>query len=1151
MKALDEFMAELRQSGVKLWVEGDRLKLRAPGGAMTPALMADLKERKAEILASLQPEPLDPIEPVAPRDSYEPSPAQRRLWVLAQLAEGSAAYNIPLHQRVEGPLDRPALEAAFSGLVRRHESLRTTFVAVDGEPRQVVHPARDVPLAFRDLSDHPDPAGLARDLGRREAVRPFDLEAGPLLRAGLLKLAEDRHVLLLTIHHIIADGVSFGVLTRDLSCLYDSARTGRPDGLPALRIGYPAYAAWQNRLLQGEFLAVHGRYWRAKLSGELPVLDLPTDRPRPPVQTFRGDELTFTLAPERSGAFLGFCRERHASLFIGLLAALKVLLFAYTGQEDIIVGSPIAGRDHPDLQDQIGFYLNTLALRDRIRGEMPFEEVFEQVKWTATEAFDHQTYPFDRLVEELDVKRDLSRFPLFDVMLILQNQHEAPLTLGAARARPEFEHPGTSKFDLTFCFKETSQGLILALEYNTDLFREDRVRRMGGHFLTLIGRILADPSAPVRDLDLLTDGERDQLIRGFNETAAPYPRDRTAVDLLEAAAEREPDAVALSCGEEDLTYRQLHARANQLAWHLIALGVGPETPVGLCVERCPEMVIGLLGILKAGGAYVPLDPSFPRDRLALIVEDAGLPVIVTRGRLRDVLPPGSARIVDLDADRGRIERWPADPPPRGIGPGHLAYVIYTSGSTGRPKGVEIPHGALVNFLTAMARRPGLARRDVLLAVTTISFDIAGLELYLPLIRGARVVLAEDAAVADGRRLAELLARSRATAMQATPATWRLLLASGWPGDKRLKILCGGEALPRHLSAQLLERGGSVWNMYGPTEMTIWCAVREIGPADDRGRGDAVEPIGRPIANTQAYVLNAALRPVPLGVAGELCLAGDNLARGYRDQPGLTAERFVPDPFGPEPGRRLYRTGDLARFRPDGDLEFLARIDQQVKVRGFRIELEEIESVLLTHPRIREAVVAAREDGAGDKQLVAYFVGRGPGPVSVAELREHLRRTLPDYAVPSLFQRLPALPLTPNGKVDRRALPVPERDRPGQVTDCVAPRDELERRIAGLWREVLDVDRIGVHDSFFELGGHSLRAVKLIFKIQQALGVMLSLTDVFRAPTVAGLCRVIGERDGSGQAAAAPVDSPPPRDGDEGRIPEAIAPMTPEELELLN
>ncbi|MGH8571217.1 MAG: condensation domain-containing protein, partial [Gammaproteobacteria bacterium] len=531
MKDLDTFLAEVRGIGVKLWVEGGRLKLRAPEGVLTPELTDALRERKAEILALLRPQPAYAIPPVPAAESYELSAAQRRLWVLAQFPEASAAYNIPLHQFLEGSLDVVALEEALNRLVRRHESLRTTFIAVDGEPRQVVHAELRTPLEFRDLEDLEHPEEAARQLGRQAAVEPFDLENGPLLKAGLLRLGPERHILLFTLHHIVSDGVSIGVLTRDLSELYEAARTGRPARLPPLSIGYTAYTVWQNQRLADEFMAVHRRYWLVKLSGELPVLDLPADYPRPPVQTFRGRELSFTLPAGRLEALRAYCRERSASLFMALHAVLKVLLFAYTGKPDLIIGSPVAGRDHPDLNDQIGLYLNTLALRDPIRADQTFEQFFAQVRQTTTEAFDHGIYPFDRLVNELHLKRDLSRFPLFDVVLILQNQDEPGLTLGEISARPVFEHPGTSKFDLTFCFKESPAGLILGLEFNTDLFREDRIRCMGNHVLTLIGSILGNPDQAVGRLNLLTDAERRQLLDEFNRTAAPYPRDRTLVDL--------------------------------------------------------------------------------------------------------------------------------------------------------------------------------------------------------------------------------------------------------------------------------------------------------------------------------------------------------------------------------------------------------------------------------------------------------------------------------------------------------------------------------------------------------------------------------------------------------------------------------------------
>ena len=1148
MKRLDDFMTQLRHLGVKLWVEGDRLKLRAREGAVTPALTAELRARKPEILALLSPAHAYSIEPVDAQDSYELSPSQRRLWVLSQLEEGSAAYSIPLHQLLDGPLDREALQTSLRRLVQRHQSLRTTYMTVDGEPRQVIHDDVDVAMELTDLTTHEDPEEAARSLGRRETVRPFNLETGPLLRTSLLKLAEQRHVLLFTIHHIIADGVSLGVLSRDLSQLYQSAHTGQPDGLPELTFGYPAYAIWQNRLLGSQQIAVHRQYWHHKLAGELPVLNLPTDFLRPPVQTFNGEELSFTLDAAQQEALLEFCHLRNASLFIGLLTTLKVLLYAYTGQQDIIVGSPVAGREHAELDNQIGFYLNTLVLRDRIRPDTSFENFFQQVKQTATEALDHQIYPLDRLVDELDVRRDLSRSALFEVALIVQNQFEPGLSLDEVRATSFFEHPKTSKFDLTFCFKQTRAGLILAIEYNSDLFREDRIRRMGEHFFELINSILDNPSQSVGGLNLLSKRESRRLVHDFNDTATAYPRDKTVVDLLEHAAERWPDTVALVCGEVCLTYQQLHAKSNQLARHLRSMGVGPEVPVGICVQRSPQMVVGLLGVLKAGGAYVPLDPAFPRDRLAFILEDSKATVLVTQSSLNHVVAMDGVRLIELDADWNSVSESSSLPPAIELRPDHLAYVIYTSGSTGQPKGVEISHRALVNFLVSMMHRPGLTQRDVLLAVTSLSFDISGLEIYLPLIQGARLVLAKDEVAADGGQLASLLHSSGATIMQATPATWRLLLASGWKGERRLKILCGGEAFPRQLAAQLVAKGHSVWNMYGPTETTIWSTIYELKP-QAAGGDDAVESIGRPIANTQIFILDRSLQPVPIGVPGELCIAGEGLARGYFNRRGLTAEKFIPHPFINDPNRRMYRTGDLVRYRSDGNIEFLSRIDQQVKIRGYRIELDEIESVLSTYPGVLESVVIAQPDKSGEKRLVAYFVGTQSENVSVSELAKHVRLKLPEYFVPGVFQRVDALPLMPNGKVNRRALPVPDLDRPDLDAEYMPPRNEIERRITALWQEVLDFRQVGIHDSFFELGGHSLKATRLIARIERDLGIRFSLLDFFQHPTVAGLASLADSRakscykqiEGATDSLAITTSSAESQ---------SIAPLTDEEMELL-
>jgi len=1109
-----ELLAELQALGVTLWVEQERLRYRAPKGVLDPDRLDAMRRHKAELLTLLNDDLFAPIPALPAQEHYELSDAQRRLWVLAQMEAGSAAYNIPLHQWLEGELDAAALSAALQKLIERHESLRTTFVTIAGEPRQCIVDSVDFRFEVTDLSHDPQAETAARELGQAAATQPFDLEQGPLLRAGLLKLGKQRHVLLLTVHHSVCDGVSIALLEHELAVLYRACKQGEADPLPPLRIHYRDFAHWQNRLLESPAIAPQRAYWLDRLSGELPVLNLPLDFPRPPLQTFNGRELAFVLDSERTQALATLARRQNASLFIVLLAVLKTLLHRYTGQRDIIVGSPCAGRDHPDLEAQIGFYLNMLALRDEVDGEQPFSDFLEQVRRGAMRAYDHQFYPFDRLIDELSLARDLSRSPLFDVILILQNQADAGFVFDDLTTRPFFEHPGTSKVDLTFYFKETPQGLILGLEYNTDLFQEDRIRRLAAHFFTLVDSILAAPDQLLGKLNLLPAAERQQVLVDFNATAVDYPRAKILPDLLAEQTARCPDAIAVECNEQALSYRQLDARANALARRLQALGVGPNRLVGLCAERSMEMLLGALAILKAGGAYVPLDPAYPAARLAFMLEDANLAGLVTQRHLQAHLPPVDVPTLFLDDPAES-----APPPLCRATARDLAYVIYTSGSTGKPKGVAVTHGGLVNFLRDMTRRFECTNRDTLLAVTTLSFDIAALELYLPLLTGARLLLADRATAADGRRLAALT--NQATLMQATPATWRLLLDAGWNGHAALKILCGGEALDWELAEQLRTRGAGVWNLYGPTETTIWSAVQPLPEASSA----AQVPIGRPIANTQVYVLERYLEPAPIGVPGELCIGGAGLALGYLGRPALTAEKFLPNPFSTEPGTRLYRSGDLACWRADGTLEFFGRIDQQVKIRGFRIELGEIEAALHAQPSVRQAVVLARDDPPDGKRLVAYIVPAVPaGEISADDLRPALKRTLPEFMIPTAFVTLDALPLTPNGKVQRQALPPPES--PSRITkDHAPPRDALEQQLVEAFQTILAVDVMGIHNEFFELGGHSLKAARLVSQLRQQMNIELNLIDIFRQPTVAGLAELLRQREPVAPMRSLTADSP--------------------------
>ncbi len=771
------------------------------------------------------------------------------------------------------------------------------------------------------------------------------------------------------------------------------------------------------------------------------------------------------------------------------------------------MGSPLAGRKRKEVEDLIGFFINTLVLRTRLSEDLTFEELLQQVKETALEAYEHQDVPFEKLLEELRVERDLSWTPLFQVFFNMLNPGMggiASLQLSGLEVEPLSVSEVESKFDLTVYLSEREQRIHLSWEYNTDLFDEGTVQRLAKHFEVLLNNVLVDPDRPLSELSLLTPEERRQLLVEWNETAADYPRERCVHELFEEQAERTPRAIALVFEDQQLTYSDLNRRANQLAHFLKKLGAGPETLVGLCLERSTEMVVGVLGILKAGAAYVPLDPEFPKERLAFMLKDSDAPVLVTRSELVDALPQPNSSVLCIDSVCDTISNQSEKNPETTVTSRNLAYVIYTSGSTGTPKGVQISHRALVNFLCSMRKEPGLSDKDTLLSVTTLSFDIATMEIFLPLTVGARLVVVSKEVAADGFRLSEKLRESRATVMQATPSTWRMLMDADWSVGEDFRILCGGEELPRDLANRMLDRCSVVWNLYGPTETTIWSTASRVEP------GEGPVAIGRPIDNTAVYLLDKQLQPVPIGIAGEIYIGGDGLARGYLNDPALTAAKFVPDPFSGDSYGRLYRTGDVGRYLPDGNIEFLGRVDHQVKVRGFRIELGEIESLLEQHSEIRQAVVVVRGEGS-DKQLVSYLVAAPEKSPPVEELRLYLSQKLPAYMVPSFYVELESLPLTPNGKVDRRALP-----EPTLITEVgdefLAPRDPIELHLAQLWESLLGVRPVGRRDNFFELGGHSLLAVRMVANIEKVYGKRLPLATLFEAPTVERVARALKDRN---------------------------------------
>jgi amino acid adenylation domain-containing protein len=1047
--------------------------------------------------------------------------AQQRMWFLERF-ESSAVYNVPVATRLRGPLDVAALELALGALIERHESLRTVFTLVDGVPHQLIKPVAPFTLDVADVSALPGAVERAVEIASEQARARFNLARDEPIRVALVKIGEDDHLLSLTLHHIAADAWSMGVLRRELAELYDGFRAGEPVELPELEIQYADYAVWQRRWMESGGLDQQLDYWLGQLAGAPPLLELPTDRPRPSRQSFRGATVRTMLPRELMDRVLAFGEQEGATLFMTLLAAFSALLFRYSGQEDVVVASPVANRGRTELERVVGLFVNTLALRVGLEGDPSFRELLARVREVALGAFSNQELPFEKLVEKLDPERHLSHAPVAQVMFVVQNAVERGAAFPELEQERVLTERGTAKFDLTCVAAETPEGLRLSLEYCTDLFEEATALRMLKQYRVLLQAALAEPELPISALRLLDAAEEQVLLEQWNATARPFPA--ACVDeLIVAQARRTPDAVAVECGGESLTFAELDRRSSALANYLRTLGIGPDVLVGVALDRSVELLVGLLGILRAGGAYVPIDPSYPTDRQRYMLEDAAVSVLVTESSLVDRVPYGGARVVQLDLGWNEIERAPAPLTAPERNPEQLAYVIYTSGSTGRPKGVEIPHRALVNFLWAMRERPGLSADDVLIAVTTLSFDIAGLELYLPLLVGARVVVAPRGVPSEPQQLAELVADSAATVMQATPTTWRMLLDWDWQPPTGFKALCGGEVLPVTLAEELLERGLELWNMYGPTETTIWSTVKPL-------RSGERLTIGRPIANTTVFVLDARLHPVPVGVPGELCIGGVSLARGYRGRPDLTGERFVANPFSENSDARLYRTGDRARWRPDGEIEYLSRADHQVKIRGFRVEPGEIESVLREHPAVREALVVAGED-TGQKSLVAYVVTRRTAAAAAtpAELREFLGRSLPEYMIPAAFATLDAFPLTPNGKLDRDALPAPH-DQTRATAEYLAPRTDVETIVAEIWQRLLNVDRVGIHDNFFLLGGHSLLAIQLASRIRDALGLELPLRVVFEAPTVAGLARTI-EAFSAAQTSAAAVSpiTPIPRE----------------------
>src|SRR5215212_1454241 len=1057
-------------------------------------------------------------ERIPRREESGPAPlsfAQQRLWFFDQFEPGNAAYNLLNTVLLQGKLNTVALEKSFSEVIRRHEALRTTFDVRDGKPVQIIASPKPFNLQLVDIRrlSEAERESVVQNLIKQQTS--FDLKRGPLLRITLVRRRDQEHVLLLAMHHIMSDAWSMGVLVDEVVTLYEGYVAGWEVVLPSLRIQYADFAAWQRNWLQGDVLEEQFAYWQQQLGGTLPILELPADRPRPALQTYNGSSLSFSLSRPLSESLKSLCKAEGVTLFMTLLAAFKVLLYRYTGQEDLIVGSPIANRHRQELENLIGFFVNTLAMRTDLSGNPTFEELLKRVRETALDAYANQDLPFEYLVEHLQPNRDLSHSPLVQVVLVLENTPEHELELPDLVVTPLKYQADTAKFDLTLYFDEADSELEGTLEYNTDLFDKDTIARMVQHLQTLLKGIVGDPSARISELPLLTETEKRQLLIEWNDTSAEYDRCLCSHQLFEAQVERTPEAVAVTLENERLSYRELNTRANKLAHYLRGLGVVTGDVVGIFMERALEMIVGIIGTLKAGAACLPLDPSNPSVRLAFMLRDAGGTVVLSQRRLAAHLPETRARVVCLDQDWDKIARNSDDDPKTFVTPENWIYVIYTSGSTGTPKAVCMPHRALVNLVGWHLMAPTISARTMQFA--SLNFDISFEEIFSTLAAGACLFLVRDSVRVDIPALGRFIDENRIERFHLPVLVLQKLAEEFFDKPQTLlnlrELMVGGEQL--QITSDIVKlfsrlKDCTLYNHYGPSETHV---VTSFTLPADSETWPVLPPLGRPIANTEMYLLDPHFHPVPVGVPGELYIGGACLAHGYLNRSELTASRFVPHPFSGEPGARFYKTGDLARYRKDGDIEFIGRNDFQVKIRGKRIELGEIEVTLTQHESVSDAVVTLHHDSSGaEKRLVAYVVFNPGCAIETRQLRDHLRGKLPEYMLPSAFVTLPTFPLTTSGKIDRLALPAPERNFETEE-GYIAPRGALEEVLSTIFGEVLKLERIGICDNFFELGGHSLSATQIVSRVRDAFQMELPVRKVFEHPTVEGLARSLLEDHG--------------------------------------
>lgn len=1124
-----DLLSRLRHLGIGLQVDNDKLRIDAPKGVLNASLREELHQRKNEIMRFLHDSGqltcahTLPIQAIS-RDRQLPlSFSQLRLWFLQELEPMTSAYNLRLVARLKGSLNVMVLEKCFNEIVSRHEALRTTFRSSDGDPYQVVSQFHPFPLHILDIRDEPEALRekKAVQLIAAEEEQPFHLSNGPLLRVLLIKLGDDDHMLAMVIHHIVCDGWSFQVLFKELTTLYAAFTSGLPPAFPELPVQYPDYAYWQRHYMQGEVLEDHLSYWKKQLSNSPPVLNLPADYARPPVMTFRGAQKKFQLGSHLTAALKGI-GHGQGSLFMTLLAAFNVLLFRYTGQEDISVGTYIANRNRIEIEGLIGFFVNTLVMCTNLSGNPTFRELYQRVQEVAFGAYAHQDLPFEVLLNTLKIERTMSHTPLFQVMLVLQNvPYEKYELTNLLSGRVIYSENVRANFDLTLWMWEEGGNLKGNLDYSSDLFNESTIDRMIEHFNTLLEAIGKNIDQPISLLPILSEDERQEILGGFNDTKEVYDG-TTAENILcvhhmfEARAEQNPESIALISGKEQLTYRELNERSNQLANYLQVKGVGPEICVAICMERSADLIVGLLGILKAGGAYLPLDPDSPRERMAFMLKEARASLIITGTKVISELPGYHGPVVCVDNDSKDIDRESKENPVSGVTADNPVYIIFTSGSTGKPKGVMIEHRSLSNFVQFAKSEYSLKPEDRVLQFASVTFDASAEEIYPSLTSGSTLVLRDDSMLESMESFLKRAREFELTALDLPTAFWHELTSSvcndalTLPKSVRLVIIGGERAQPESLKLWYKHVGESVRlvNTYGPTEATVVSTMCDLTEYMKRNCNGKEVPIGRPVTNVQAYVLDAYRQLVPIGVPGELYIGGLGLARGYLNNPELNAKYFISNPFVDSPTSRLYKTGDLVRTKPDGVIEFLGRLDSQVKVRGYRIELEEIESVLKQNPAIENALVLYSGDKDNDGRLVAYVTSMNGSDLSIRDMRECLKKTLPDYMIPANFVVLDSFPLTVSGKIDKQMLR-DSTDKGSVLRESfAAPTNDTENKIVEIWTKLLGIEKIGVDDNFFDLGGHSLLIAKLTPRIKDQFHVELSFRQVFETPTISELSKAV-------------------------------------------